>query len=218
MIIIAGDSWGEGRWVDTSTGDGPRWPGFHHYWIHDKLDHAVNVSFGGYSNHQAVSALDMFLAHKYSWPSANVIIWLTCVLRDFPVNYEVDNIDTWVQRHYENIFDRLVMIAQRHSVQVSILGGLGDIPRHFPSRLSSNVSIMLHSTSKFLNPEYNFELPYGHITLLENIPAGTNRLKVFADLEKKFDYMQSRKDIYPDGGHFVQQSYQKIYDYAKTKI
>jgi hypothetical protein len=218
MIIVAGDSWGEGQWFDTPTGPGPRWPGFHHYWIHDQIDHAVNVSFGGYSNHQAVSALDMFLTHKYSWPSANVIVWLTCVLRDFPVNHTVDNIDTWIQRHYENIFDRLALIAQRHLVQISILGGLGDIPRCFPSQISSNVSILLHSTSKFLNTEYNTELPYGHITLIENIPAGTARLNVFTELEKKFDYMQSRKDIYPDGVHFGQQSYQKIYDYVKTKI
>jgi hypothetical protein len=217
MIIIAGDSWGEGQWVDTPTGPGPKWPGFHHYWVQQQID-AVNVSYGGYSNHSAVSALDMHFAHKNVFSDSIVIIWLTCVLRDYPRGINVPDIDQWVRTHYENIFDRLISIGQKYSCQIKVLGGLGDIPRFFPTQLSPRVSIMLHSTGKFINPKFEFESPFGHITLVDCILNTDHRHKVFIELEKKFDYMQSNRNIYHDGGHFGSNSYQKIYNYVQSQI
>lgn len=214
MILIAGDSWGEGQWLD---GPGTRWPGFHHYWIHNQIDDAVNVSYGGYSNHQSVSALDMNLAHR-NIPPRTSLIWLTCALRDYPRDIGVKDIDQWTQTHYEGVFSRLITIGQRYSCQIRILGGLGDIPRSFPTHLSPYVSIMLHSTAKFVNPDFEFESPFGHVTLIDSIPDMSQRHKVFVDLEKKFDYMQSRRDIYHDGVHFGSAAYQKIYNYVQPQV
>ena len=214
MILVAGDSWGEGQWFD---GLGIKWPGFHHYWIHNQIDDAINVSYGGYSNHQLVSALDMHLAHNHIPPRMS-LVWLTCALRDYPRGIDVEDIDQWTRTHYEGVFSRLITIGQRYSCQIRILGGLGDIPRFFPAQLSPNVCIMMHSTAKFVNPDFEFESPFGHITLIDNIPNISQRHKVFVELEKKFDYMQSRRDIYHDGVHFGSASYQKIYNYVQPKI
>jgi hypothetical protein len=217
MILIAGDSWGEGQWIDHSNSLTPRWPGFHHYWVQNQVP-IENISFGGYSNHQAVSALDMRLAHKNLFSNLTVIIWLTCTLRDYPIGIKVSDIDQWIYSHYENVFDRLISIAQKYQCCIKIMGGLGDIPRSFSSELSSRVSIILHSTSKFVNPEYQFELPYGHITLIDNVPDVAQRHKIFVGLEKKFNYMQSRRDIYHDGVHFGSSAYQKIHNYVQSQI
>jgi hypothetical protein len=115
MILIAGDSWGEGQWLD---GPGIKWPGFHHYWIHNQIDNAVNVSYGGYSNHQSVSALDMNLAHR-NRPPRTTLIWLTCALRDYPRAINVKDIDQWTRAHYEGVFDRvpLSMVGERWLVE-----------------------------------------------------------------------------------------------------
>lgn len=217
MILIAGDSWGEGCWIDNSNTEYPQWPGFHHYWVQNQVP-VENISFGGYSNHQAVSALDMRLAHNNLFSNLDVIIWLTCALRDYPMGINVPDIDQWIDSHYKNVFDRLISIAQKYRCSIKIMGGLGDIPRSFSSELSSRVSIMLHSTAKFVNPEYQFELPYGHITLIDSVPDIAQRHKVFVGLEKKFDYMQSRRDIYHDGVHFGSNAYQKIYNYVQSQI
>ena len=220
MIIVAGDSWGEGQWFDSPDHvPMPKWPGFHHYWTHHKKDtEAINVSFGGYSNHQAVSALDMHMAHHRRWSSAKVVIWLTCVLRDLPANYKVADIDAWTHQHYVTVFERMILLAQQHPCEISILGGLGDIPQTFPAQLSDRVNILLHSTAKFMNPDFDAASPYGHFTLVENVPAGPGRHKVFAELEKKFNYMQSRRDIYHDGGHFGRTAYQQIFEHVQSKI
>jgi hypothetical protein len=219
MIIVAGDSWGEGQWFDSpSHMPMPKWPGFHYYWTWHHGYEAINISYGGYSNHQAVSALDMHFAQAHCWKTAKVIIWLTCVLRDYPLDHEIDDMDSWTHNHYKNIFERLTLLSQRYDCEISILGGLGDIPWCFPTKLSDRVTILLHSTAKFVNPDYDADSPYGHFTLVDHLPAGTARQKVFAELEKKFDYMQARRDIYPDGGHFGRMSYRKLYEYVQSKI
>lgn len=219
MIAIAGDSWGEGKFLDIPEGKpGPRWPGFHYYWLLNGVTQIVNVSRGGYSNHQAVSALEMHLCNRNYTPVDTVVIWLTCVLRDYPTKSDIKDIDGWTQRHYQNIFDRLIAIAQNNNCKIHILGGLGDIPTSFPAQLSPEVSIMLHSTAKYMNPEYNLESPYGHFTLVENIHDIDQRHQTFLALEKKFNYMQSRRDIYADGVHFGAMAYQRIFNYVQSKI
>lgn len=90
MIVIAGDSWGEGRYqIDPS---GTKWPGFHHYWIQENCQ-AINISHGGNSNHQSLSELEVYLKNKDTKKSRHVIVWLTCVLRDYPPGHTVDDLD-----------------------------------------------------------------------------------------------------------------------------
>jgi hypothetical protein len=212
MIIIAGDSWGEGQYSTDQLGT--KWPGFHHYWVMHKTP-AINVSYGGYSNHQSLSALEMYLSKTDTQILRRVIVWLTCVLRDYPPGHQVANIEHWVIRHYENIFDRVITLAHFYNCDVELLGGLGDIPRSFPEKLSSRVKIKLHSTAKFVNSDYSYEMPYGHITQVDRIPDLEQRYKLLEYIEPKRNYMKSRRDIYPDTGHFGQDQYQQLYQLLK---
>jgi hypothetical protein len=213
MIIIAGDSWGEGCYqMDHS---GTRWPGFHHYW-NKSNGMAINVSYGGYSNHQSLSALEMHLIKTGPrTQNRRIILWLTCVLRDYPPNHPVDNIENWKQRHYENIFDRVIVLAHSYNCDIELLGGLGDIPRSFPEKLSSRAKIKLHSTAKFVNSDYSYEMPYGHITQVDRIPNLEQRYKLLEYIEPKRNYMTSRQDIYPDTAHFGATQYQQLYEFLK---
>lgn len=209
MIVIAGDSWGEGNYQMNPQGD--KWPGFHHYWKKSNYP-AINISYGGYSNHRSLSALEVYLTKT---GQKRVIVWLTCVLRDYPPGHQVDNIEHWVTRHYENIFDRVITLAHFYNCDIELLGGLGDIPRSFPEKLSSRVKIKLHSTAKFVNSDYSYEMPYGHITEIDRIPELEQRYKLLEYIEPKVNYMKSRRDIYPDTAHFGQDQYQQLYQLLK---
>jgi len=211
MIIIAGDSWGEGKYPTDQLGT--KWPGFHHYWITHGIS-AINLSYGGYSNHQSLSVVEIYLS-KTGTQKRRVILWLTCALRDYPPDHPIDNIEHWVTRHYENIFDRVITLAHFYNCDIELLGGLGDIPRSFPEKLSSRVKIKLHSTAKFVNSDYSYEMPYGHVTQIDRIPNLEQKYKLLEYIEPKINYMESRRDIYPDSAHLGQKSYQQIYQLLK---
>jgi hypothetical protein len=210
MIIIAGDSWGEGYYqLDP---DGSRWPGFHHYWA-QRGKQAINISHGGNSNHQSFSDLEVFLASSKP-KMKRVIVWLTCVLRDYPPDHAVDNIEHWVTRHYENIFDRAITLAHFYDCRLELLGGLGDIPRSFPEKLSSRVSIRCYSTIKYVDPDYAYEMPYGHITQVDRIPDANVKSKLIEHIEPKYKYLRNPNGHCP-GGHLGADQYQKIYEFLK---
>jgi hypothetical protein len=216
MIVIAGDSWGEGQWRDNSKGPNSIWPGFHHYWIQSG-EAAVNISFGGLSNYQIIDSLDYHFANQTLNRRA-VIVWLTCVLRDYPKGLITHDIDSWTSEHYQTIFNRLIYLGHQYQTKIYILGGLGDIPRSFDSKLSTTVTILAHSTAKLINPHYEFESPSGHFTLIENVSPISQRHKIYQRLENKFNYMQSNLNIYHDGCHFGCKSYQTIFNYVQSKI
>ena len=212
MIIIAGDSWGEGHY--QMNPQGVKWPGFHHYWKKSNYL-AVNISYGGYSNHQSLSALEVYLTKTGPQPQKRrVILWLTCVLRDYPPGHPIDNIEHWVTRHYENIFDRVINLAHFYNCDIELLGGLGDIPRSFPEKLSSCVKIKLYSTIKFVDPDYNYEMPYGHITQVDRIPDINLKSKLIEHIEPKHKYLKNINRHFP-GGHPGADQYQKIYQFLK---
>jgi len=209
MIVIAGDSWGEGYYPINLQGD--KWPGFHHYWKGSTI--AINISHGGNSNHKSFSELELKLSEGFS-VRPRVIVWLTCVLRDYPPGHPVDNIETWTQRHYENIFDRAITLAHSYNCTIELLGGLGDIPRSFPESLSSRVSIKCYSTVKFVDPDYNYEMPYGHITQVDRIPDIESRLRLLEYIEPKRTYITNPDGPCP-GGHLGSTQYQQIYEFLK---
>ena len=213
MIVIAGDSWGEGRY-QLDPNSGVKWPGFHHYWIQENYP-AINISQGGNSNHQSLSELEIYLNNKHTKKSRRIIVWLTCVLRDYPPGHAVDNLDQWVHRHYENIFDRSITLAHSHNCTIELLGGLGDIPRSFPEQLSSRVKIRLHSTIKFVDPDYSHEMPYGHITQVDRIPDSNLKSKLIDYIESKDKYLKTPNGYFPDNAHPGQDQYQKIYKFLK---
>jgi len=211
MIVIAGDSWGEGYYQTSTSGD--KWPGFQHYWTQTGKT-AANISHGGNSNHQSFSELELYL--KNGTPVIpRVIVWLTCVLRDYPPGHPVDNIEHWVTRHYENIFDRAITLAHFYNCTIELLGGLGDIPRCFPEKLSSRVSIRCYSTVKFVDPDYTHEMPYGHITQVDRIPDLETKLDLLKHIEPKENYIRSPHGPCPQNAHFGPQQYQQIYEFLK---
>ena len=211
MIVIAGDSWGEGYYQMNPQGD--RWPGFQHHWTQTGKP-AINISHGGNSNHQSFSELELYL--KNSKPVIpRVIVWLTCVLRDYPPGHPVDNIEHWVTRHYENIFDRAITLAHFYNCTIELLGGLGDIPRSFPKNLSTRVTIKCHSTIKLIDHNYSFEMPYGHITQTNRIPDVKQKLVLLEHIKPKHDYILNPYGPCPDAGHFGPQQYQQIYEFLK---
>ena len=211
MIVIAGDSWGEGYYQTDSNGT--KWPGFHHYWSQSNYS-AINISHGGNSNHQSLSDLEVYLVGEGSTQLRRVILWLTCVLRDYPPGHPVDSIEHWVTRHYENIFDRAITLAHFYNCDIELLGGLGDIPRSFPEKLSSRVSIKCHSTIKFVDPTYSHEMPYGHITQIDRIPDINLKSKLIDHVEPKHKYLKKSNGHCP-GGHLGADQYQKIYQFLK---
>lgn len=210
MIVIAGDSWGEGYYRINPQGD--KWPGFHHYWNNSGCS-AINISHGGNSNHKSFSELELKLSEGFS-VRPRVIVWLTCVLRDYPSDHTVDSIENWTQRHYENIFDRAITLAHFYNCTIELLGGLGDIPRSFPEKLSSRVSIQCYSTIKFVDPGYSYEMPYGHITQVDRIPDINLKSKLIDHIEPKHKYLRNINRHFP-GGHPGADQYQKIYQFLK---
>jgi hypothetical protein len=165
-----------------------------------------------------LSALEVYLnetGYLLGTQKRRVILWLTCVLRDYPPGHPIDNIEHWVIRHYENIFDRVITLAHFYNCNIELLGGLGDIPRSFPEKLSSCVKIKLYSTIKFVIPEYSYEMPYGHITEVDRIPNLEQKYKLLEYIEPKINYMKSRRDIFPDTAHFGRDQYQQLYQLLK---
>lgn len=212
LIIIVGDSWGEGCYqLDPS---GTKWPGFHHYWIQENLP-AINISNGGNSNHQSLSELEVYLSKTDRSKPSRVIVWLTCALRDYPPGHAVDNFNQWVHRHYQNIFDRVIALAHFRNCTIELLGGLGDIPRSFPEQLSSRVKIRLHSVAKFIDPDYNYEMPYGHLTQVDRIPDINLKSKLIDYIEPKHKYLLTPNGHFPDSAHPGPIQYQKIYQLLK---
>jgi len=210
MIIIAGDSWGEGYYLTDSIGT--KWPGFQHHWNQEGKQ-AINISHGGNSNHQSLSELELKLGEGF-FARRRVIVWLTCVLRDYPPDHPIDSIEHWVSRHYENMFDRAITLAHFYNCTIELLGGLGDIPRSFPEKLSSRVSIKCYSTIKFVDPDYNYEMPYGHITQVDRIPDINLKSKLIEHIEPKHKYLENLNGHFP-GGHPGAEQYQKIYQFLK---
>jgi hypothetical protein len=211
MIIIAGDSWGEGYY--QMNPQGVKWPGFHHYWNNSDCL-AINISYGGNSNHKSFSELELKLSKGFS-VRPRVIVWLTCVLRDYPPGHSVDSIEKWTQRHYENIFDRAITLAHCYNCDIELLGGLGDIPRSFPEKLSSRVSIRCYSTIKFIDPDYSYEMPYGHITQVDRIPDENLKFKLIDYIVPKDKYLKTSNGHFPDNAHPGPDQYQKIYEFLK---
>jgi hypothetical protein len=199
MILIAGDSWAE----------------FYHKTYSQIRPDSIGISRGGNSNNQSLSDLEIAFGLGLNAKNkiSRVILWLTCVLRDYPPEHPIKDIDQWVTRHYENIFDRAITLAHFHKCHVKLIGGLGDIPRSFPAKLSSRVNIELYSASKLVDPEYKYEMPYGHITQVDRIPDPEQRQKLLEYVEPKSSYMNHRRDLYPDAGHLGPDQNKKIYDF-----
>ena len=210
MIFIAGDSWGEG-YYQTDPASGAKWPGFHHYWIKNN-QRAVNISHGGNSNHQTLSELQVYLTNKRNHNRLRVIVWLTCVLRDYPTDHDVGDIDHWVYRHYENIFDRCTSLAHQHRCTIELLGGLGDIPRLFPHKITDRVQIRLHSVPAFIDNNYQFEMPYGHITQVDGIPDMHLKSKLLDQIQPKHEYLTDPNGHFP-AGHPGPIQYSKVFEF-----
>jgi hypothetical protein len=218
MIIIAGDSWGEGKFqIDPHTG--AKWPGFHHYWKLYKPEIGIeNISHGGLSNYQIIANLSRsFYEHygQFQRHRGRAIVWLTCVLRDYPTNHHVNDLNQWVTHHYENLFAQAVTMAHRHNCTIEFIGGLGDIPRTFPEKLSDLVEIKIYSTAKFVDPDYQYEMPYGHITEVDNIPNINIKSKLLDYIQPKHTYLSNPMGHFPDNAHPGPIQYEKVFQFLK---
>jgi len=125
MIIIIGDSWGIGEWdKDCNLGG----PGFGQYlMLHDRV---VNLSVGSGSNTQSLDRLSEFL-NKFQADEYDTFYWIvTCPSRCIDLGDHLPSAKSLELVFLDSLFqslDRAQCIAQEHSIEINLIGGLCDL-------------------------------------------------------------------------------------------
>jgi len=125
MIIIIGDSWGVGEWDKDCNLSGP---GFGQYlMLHDRV---VNLSVGGGSNTQSLDRLSEFLS-KFQADGYDTFYWIvTCPSKCIDIHDHLPSSKSLEQVFLDSLFQSLARaqcIAQEHSIQINLIGGLCDL-------------------------------------------------------------------------------------------
>ena len=125
MIIIIGDSWGVGEWDKNFNLSGP---GFGQYlMLHDRV---VNLSVGGGSNTQSLDRLSEFLS-KFQADEYDTFYWIvTCPSRCINIRDHLALSESLEQVFLNSLFQSLARaqcMAQEHSIQINLIGGLCDL-------------------------------------------------------------------------------------------
>lgn len=80
MIVIAGDSWGEGYYQMNTQGD--KWPGFHHYWKKSQTIYSYEMPYGHITQVDRITDINLkSRLIDYITPKHN---YLTTPNRHFP--------------------------------------------------------------------------------------------------------------------------------------
>jgi lysophospholipase L1-like esterase len=228
IILIAGDSWAAGEWINSTLTHG----GLTEYLI-DQNYKVVNLGYPGGSNDQSIVRIENFLTLNNKLNIQNIIVFQTEWIRSPILPPDLDSGYLELKnRIISRFYYHLTRISTKFNIPIQVVGGCSDtiwldkFNAEYPG-----VSIVCQSfTNLILNGDHKISTPVyslmgsQHISVInllkKQFPHSELEL-ILKDLELGYQrsnvWSKNRELFWPDGFHPNKQAHKLLFELLKQQ-
>lgn len=236
MIIVTGDSWSSGEWVNCAVQ--------HHglaQYLHDHCYDVINLGRGKFSNSQAIEQLSYFLAqNSYQVKDiSHVFFFQTEWTRDLEYLSEQEMQQQLKQGYQQlkdmtlyKIYSSLHFLCQKFGIRIYLIGGCSDVQWidncqvEYPGltiACQSMTNLLLNNDHRTPNSVYTVFLQTDQ-NLIKYMKEriSNDQLKLLLDdidlSHWRLDtWKNNKKWFWPDGRHANRHGHKVLFDFLKSQ-